>query len=127
MSHTIGKRFSFEAAHRLGGLPEGHKCARTHGHSYTVEVIVASQELTGPGFVADFASLAPLAGYLAGQLDHRDLNEVLDFEPTSENLARHLHGWCQESVPLPGTARVEAVRVSETASTWAEYRPGAQP
>ena len=39
MSHTIGKRFSFEAGHRLGGLPEGHKCARPHGHSYTVEVI----------------------------------------------------------------------------------------
>ena len=56
MSHTIGKRFSFEAGHHLGGLPDGHKCARPHGHSYTVEVIVTAGELTGPGFVTDFAN-----------------------------------------------------------------------
>ena len=125
--HRIGKAFRFEAAHHLPSLPAAHKCSRPHGHSYAVEVIVAAEELTGPGFVADFASLAPLAGYLSGKLDHQDLNEVLDFEPTSENLARHLYGWCQAGVPLPPAARVEAVRVSETASAWAEYRPGAQP
>jgi 6-pyruvoyltetrahydropterin/6-carboxytetrahydropterin synthase len=123
--YRIGKEFSFEAAHRLPGLPAGHKCSRPHGHSYTVEVIVAAGELAGPGFVADFADLTPLRGYLAGELDHRDLNDVLDIEPTSENLARYLYDWCQGNVPLPGTARVEAVRVSETPSTWAEYRPGA--
>lgn len=125
--YRIGKKFSFEAAHHLPGLPAGHKCSRLHGHSYTAEVIVAAEQLTGPGFVADFADLGPLRGYLAGELDHRDLNEVLDFEPTSENLARHLYGWCRDNIPLPGTARIEAVRVSETASAWAEYRPGALP
>lgn len=34
--YRIGKRFMFEAAHHLPDLPEGHKCARLHGHSYTV-------------------------------------------------------------------------------------------
>ena len=125
--YRIGKAFSFEAAHHLPSLPADHKCSRPHGHSYTAEVIVAAEELTGPGFAADFAVLAPLRRYLAGELDHRDLNEVLGIEPTSENLARHLYDWCQRNIPLPGAARVDAVRVSETAATWAEYRPGALP
>ena len=86
---TIGKRFSFDAAHHLPGLPEGHKCARQHGHTYTVEVILAADALTGPGFVVDFGDLEPLRAYLDATFDHRDLNTVVDFPPTSEHLARH--------------------------------------
>lgn len=40
--YRIGKLFRFEAAHHLSDLPEGHKCARLHGHSYTVEISVAT-------------------------------------------------------------------------------------
>lgn len=127
MSHTIRKRFSFEAAHRLAGLPEGHKCGRQHGHSYAVEVFLAATQLSGPGFVADFADLDPLKRYLTGVFDHQNLNEVLDVEPTSENLARVLFDWCTAHVTLPGTATVEAIRVSETPATWAEYRPSRNP
>ena len=36
----IFKEFTFEAAHRLPNVPEGHKCARLHGHSYRVEIHV---------------------------------------------------------------------------------------
>jgi 6-pyruvoyltetrahydropterin/6-carboxytetrahydropterin synthase len=123
--YRIGKAFSFEAAHHLPGLPAEHKCSRPHGHSYTAEVRLTAEVLTGPGFVADFADLAPLGRYLGSTFDHQDLNEVLVIAPTSENLARHLLGWCQDNIPLPPGAGIEAVRVSETASTWAEYRPGA--
>jgi 6-pyruvoyltetrahydropterin/6-carboxytetrahydropterin synthase len=125
--YRIGKAFSFEAAHHLPGLPAEHKCSRPHGHSYTVEVTVTAAELTGPGFVTDFADLAPLGRYLGSTLDHQDLNKVLVIAPTSENLARHLFGWCQDNIPLPPGTGIEAVRVSETASSWAEYRPGAMP
>ncbi|MBB6553344.1 6-pyruvoyl trahydropterin synthase family protein [Nonomuraea rubra] len=123
MTFRIGKRFTFEAAHQLAGLPEGHKCGRLHGHSYTVEVVVTATELTGPGFVADFADLAPVKQHLAEHFDHQALNTGLDVEPTSENLARCLFEWCATNLPLPTTAALEAVRVSETPATWAEYRP----
>ncbi len=123
MSTRISKRFTFEAAHQLRGLPAGHKCGRQHGHSYSVEVILVATELSGPGFVADFAALDPVRKHLDEVYDHRVLNEVLDVEPTSENLARLLFDWCTANVPLPGTAAFEAVRVSETPATWAEYRP----
>jgi 6-pyruvoyltetrahydropterin/6-carboxytetrahydropterin synthase len=123
VSTRIGKRFAFEAAHRLGGLPEGHKCGRLHGHSYTVEVIIAAAALAGPGFVADFADLDPVKNYLAEAFDHHVLNDVVTVEPTSENLARAVFDWCAAHVPLPAGAALEAVRVSETPATWAEYRP----
>ena len=32
--------FRFEAAHRLPKVPEGHKCARLHGHSYRVRITI---------------------------------------------------------------------------------------
>lgn len=125
MSVRIGKQFTFSAAHQLSGLPEGHKCRRLHGHTYTVEVVLTAAELTGPGFVADYADLHPVKDYLAATLDHQYLNAVLAVEPTSENLARLLFDWCSANLTLPSAASVDAVRVSETPATWAEYRqPG---
>ena len=126
--YRIRKAFTgIEAAHQLTGLPAGHKCSRLHGHSYAVEVTVTAQTLTEPGFVVDFARLAPLGDYLKSAADHQVLNEAFGFPPTSENLARHLYDWCQDNIPLPDGARFESVRVSETAATWAEYRPEAAP
>lgn len=122
--YRIGKLFRFEAAHHLPGLPVGHKCARPHGHSYTAEVtVVTGGELTGPGFVVDFAELTALGAYLDASFDHQDLNSVLSVAPTSENLAAHLYLWCRANLALPDGVRVEKVRVSETRSTFAEYAP----
>ena len=42
MSTTLFKDFTFEAAHRLPHVPEGHKCGRLHGHSFMVRL-----EITG--------------------------------------------------------------------------------
>ena len=120
--HRIGKSFKFEAAHRLGNLPDHHKCARVHGHSYTVDVTLVAQDLSGPGFVVDFADLEPVKQYMADTFDHRLINDVVTVEPTSENLARLIFDWCTKKLPLPRGVRVEAVKVSETATSWAEYR-----
>jgi 6-pyruvoyltetrahydropterin/6-carboxytetrahydropterin synthase len=122
--YRIGKRFAFEAAHHLAGLPAGHKCARVHGHSYTAEYVLASDQLIPPGFIADFADLAPAGQYIAEMLDHHDLNEVLGVEPTAEAIAGHLAAWFTEHLAgrIPG--RLVLVRVWETASSYAEYVPG---
>lgn len=123
--YRIGKSFRFEAAHHLPELPEGHKCACLHGHSYTVEISVATNgDLTPPGFVVDFDELSAVGTYLNEKFDHRVLNEVLDVAPTSENLARLLYEWCAVNLRLPPGVTVAAVRVGETASTFAEYAPG---
>jgi 6-pyruvoyltetrahydropterin/6-carboxytetrahydropterin synthase len=120
--YRIGKRFTFAAAHLLAGLPTGHKCARLHGHTYTVEVELVASELAPPGFVTDFGDLAPFQRYLGEHIDHRYLNDVLDGEPTSENLARHFFTWCAGHLEPGIPGRVTAVRVWESPETWAEYR-----
>lgn len=117
-----GKRFTFDAAHRLPDLPRWHKCGRLHGHTYTVDVTIAGADLTPPGFVADFADLDPLGRHLSERFDHRNLNEVLDFPPTAERIAEHLWHWCQDNLTLPDGVRLHAVRVRETPKTWAEHR-----
>jgi 6-pyruvoyltetrahydropterin/6-carboxytetrahydropterin synthase len=127
VGYRIGKRYSFEAAHSLSGLPAGHKCARLHGHSYTVEVELGSaggDVLAAPGFVTDFGDLGPFRDYLAREFDHRSLNDagLLEGEPTAENLARHFFDWCASHLEASIPGVVTAVRVWETPSAWAEYR-----
>ncbi|MGV9383607.1 6-pyruvoyl trahydropterin synthase family protein [Nonomuraea sp. NPDC003707] len=121
---TIGKTFTFEAAHRLNGLPDGHKCGRRHGHSYQVTVELTSDALVDPGFITDFGDLTPFAAHLAEHFDHRDLNEVLKVEPTSEHLALHLARWFLDNVQPGIPGRLAAVTVSETSKTWARCTIG---
>ena len=51
----IWKDFTFEAAHRLPNLPEGHKCTRLHGHSYRVRIYVEGDLDPELEWVVDFA------------------------------------------------------------------------
>lgn len=117
---TIAKTFHFSAAHQLHGLPEGHRCGRLHGHTYTVEVILESDELDSVGFVRDYHDLEVIERDLMDTFDHRNLNEVVPrgMPTTVEHLACWFYGRWSPSVP-----ELRAVRVSESNGTWGEYRP----
>lgn len=119
--YRIGKRYSFAAGHHLPTLPEGHQCARPHGHTYTVEVVLVSSTLREPGFVTDFADLRVFGAYLDQELDHNNLNEVFGFPPTCELLAEHLCGWFMTNAAPRVGGRLEVVRVSESPTSWAEF------
>jgi 6-pyruvoyltetrahydropterin/6-carboxytetrahydropterin synthase len=55
--------FTFEAAHLLSRVPETHKCARLHGHSYRVAVHIVGDVDPATGMVIDFADIeAAFAG-----------------------------------------------------------------
>ena len=112
------KEFSFEAAHRLPNVPEGHKCARLHGHSFRVRVTVDGPVGERTGWVMDFADLGVAFRPVYDRLDHRYLNEVAGLEnPTSEILARWI--WRELRTSLPGLAEIE---VRETCTTGCIYR-----
>ncbi|MEY2435396.1 MAG: 6-pyruvoyltetrahydropterin/6-carboxytetrahydropterin synthase [Acidimicrobiaceae bacterium] len=114
----IYKEFSFEAAHRLPNVPEGHKCARLHGHSFRVTVHVEGEPGTDTGWVMDFAELSAAFAPLHEELDHRYLNEVQGLEnPTSEVLAQWI--WGRLVAALPGLSQVV---VRETCTAGAIYR-----
>ncbi|MEV6987423.1 6-carboxytetrahydropterin synthase [Sphaerisporangium sp. NPDC051017] len=134
--YAIRKQFKFEAAHHLNGLPDDHKCAKAHGHSYVVEIELSSPALDATGFVTDFANLAPIGGYIASTLDHTYLNELravdehgqdagpLFPQPSSEQLARHLYDIAVQLLPESISGLVTAVRIWETAFSSAVYLPG---
>lgn len=121
--YEITKRFTFSASHRLDQLPDGHKCQRLHGHNYTVEIRLTAHELDEHGFVVDFAELERAGLWIRATLDHQHLNDVIEGPPTSECLAAAVFEWCASHLPQRPGVVLGAVRVAETDSTWAEYRP----
>jgi 6-pyruvoyltetrahydropterin/6-carboxytetrahydropterin synthase len=116
----IFKEFSFEAAHVLPFVPEGHKCGRLHGHSYRVEVHAAGPVDPLSGWLIDFGDIKAAFKPLLDQLDHNYLNDIDGLEnPTSENLAR----WVWHRLK-PTLSALSAVVVRETCTTGAIYRGG---
>src|SRR5207248_747939 len=69
----IFKEFTFEAAHRLPYVPEGHKCGRLHGHSFQVALHVAGPVAPQSGWLMDFAELKELFQPFYDRLDHNYL------------------------------------------------------
>jgi 6-pyruvoyltetrahydropterin/6-carboxytetrahydropterin synthase len=114
----IYRSFTIEAAHRLPNVPEGHKCARLHGHSFRVEVHVSGPVGETSGWVMDFADVKRAFAPLHEALDHRYLNEIEGLEnPTSENLARWI--WRRLKPDLPALSRVV---VQETCTSGCVYQ-----
>ncbi|MCA9528552.1 MAG: 6-carboxytetrahydropterin synthase QueD [Myxococcales bacterium] len=110
MRTEITRRFRFEAAHRLPHVPEGHKCARLHGHSFRVAVVVAGEVDAALGWIVDYADLDRAWEPLHALLDHRYLNEVPGLDnPTSERIAALI----LERFSVRG-ARVVRVHLDET-------------
>ena len=114
----IYKVFTIEAAHRLPNVPEGHKCARLHGHSFRIELQVAGEPGGHSGWVMDFADVKAAFEPLYRQLDHNYLNDIEGLEnPTSERLAIWIWDRLQPALPA-----LDEVVVHETCTAGCRYR-----
>src|ERR1700722_3390017 len=113
----IFKEFTFEAAHHLPNVPNGHKCGRLHGHSFRVAIHVSGPIDPESGWVLDFSEIKTAFEPLAEVLDHSYLNEIPGLgNPTSEQIARWI--WDRLRTALPGLCRVV---VRETCTSGAIY------
>ena len=118
MRVELKKRFQFEAAHLLPNLPEDHKCRRLHGHSFSVEVVVAGECDPEQGWLMDYADVSKAFQPLWVQLDHRYLNEIPGLEnPTSEMIARWIWDRLKRDLPL-----LMEVSIAETCNSACVYR-----
>ena len=113
----IFKVFTVEAAHRLPHVPEGHKCARLHGHSFRIELHLSGPVHPQAGWVMDFADVKAAFKPIYDRLDHHYLNDIPGLEnPTSEQLAKWI--WDQTKPVLP---LLSTVVVHETCTSGSRY------
>jgi len=87
----ISKRMEIAGAHNLK-LDYNSKCENIHGHNWIVVVHCKAKELNRNGMVEDFTSVKKL---IHDKLDHRYINDIVDFNPTAENIAK----WIAEQIP----------------------------
>ena len=109
----------FASAHLLRGY-EG-PCKDLHGHTWKVEVTIASEKLNEIGLVADFKDMKKKLNVFLEKIDHVNLNDLAVFKtlnPSTENLAKYIYQeFAKECRPFP----LKRVRVWESDSASIAY------
>lgn len=82
--YYVKKRLEISGAHRLS-LNYESKCRNLHGHNWVIEIYMKSSTLDANGMVMDFTHIKKA---ISEKLDHQNLNDVFDFNPTAENIAK---------------------------------------
>jgi 6-pyruvoyltetrahydropterin/6-carboxytetrahydropterin synthase len=97
--YCVSKRMEIAGCHHLD-LPYESKCKGLHGHNWIVTVYCAAKVLNESGMVCDFKQIKDK---IHGYLDHGNFNELLDFNPTAENIAE----WIVNQFPECYKAKVQ--------------------
>ncbi len=144
----ITKQFTFETGHALYGY-DG-KCKNVHGHSYKLSVTVIGTPISDSshvkyGMVIDFGDLKKIVNReivdvfdhatvfnkntphvdLAKELANRGHNVLLvDYQPTSEMMV--IDFAAKIKALLPETIKLHSLRLSETATSYAEWHAADQ-
>ncbi len=97
---SISKMYTFDAAHQLwndewseqDNLSAFGKCARKHGHTYTLDVTIEGSVDPDTGMILNYFDLDKVVKPIVdGEFDHRDLNKVFkDTLTTAENMVTEI-------------------------------------
>ena len=102
------------------------KCENVHGHNYRCQVTVEGAELDSIGLLVDFVELKKSVHSVLDRLDHQWLNDYPPFDvlnPSAENIARYIYEQVVAGLTPRDGVRVAAVKLWETDTASAIYRP----
>jgi 6-pyruvoyltetrahydropterin/6-carboxytetrahydropterin synthase len=115
---------SFAAGHALRNYRG--KCENVHGHNYRCHVSVEGQSLDDIGLLVDFVELKRVVHSVLDRMDHQWLNEFPPFDilnPSAENMAKYIYDEVSGNLKTKDGVRVASVRLWETDTASAIYRP----
>ncbi len=113
----IFKQFTFDSAHFLPHVPDGHKCKEIHGHTYHLTIFLEGPLDPELGWVMDFGDLKKSVGAVIDRLDHKFMNEIPGLEnPTCE----HISMWLWNQIK-PGVPQLHKIELYETPTSGAIY------
>jgi 6-pyruvoyltetrahydropterin/6-carboxytetrahydropterin synthase len=120
--YAVGTAAQVRAWHVMPGMagPEGE----LHTHDYRIELVVASEELRGKGWVCDLDMLNAALGDVVGRAADKDLDFIRPEgveAVTVEVFARWVHDQLSASVREAGGELLE-VRVWESPAAFGGYR-----
>lgn len=103
---------SFDSAHWLPNVPDGHKCKQMHGHTYRIRLEFAGEIGEVSGWVIDYADVKSVWEDVKQMLDHHCLNDILR-NPTCELIA----GWIGSRIGF-GLCRIELRETVNCGVVW---------
>ena len=115
---------SFAAGHALRNYHG--RCENVHGHNYRCHVTIEGERLDDIGLLVDFVALKKIVHAVLDRMDHQWLNEFPPFDvlnPSAENMARYIFEQVSEGLKTREGVRVGLVRLWETDTANATYRP----
>jgi 6-pyruvoyltetrahydropterin/6-carboxytetrahydropterin synthase len=115
---------TFAAGHALRNYRG--KCENVHGHNYRVQLTFQGPALDATGLLVDFVVVKKLMQVVVDRLDHQFLNDLEPFSvanPSAENLAKYFYDEISGGLGASATARLGEVRIWETDTSCATYRP----
>ncbi|MBK7341815.1 MAG: 6-carboxytetrahydropterin synthase QueD [Saprospiraceae bacterium] len=112
------KQFTFDSAHFLPNVPEGHKCKAIHGHTYRLVVYIEGPLDPHLEWVMDFADLKHVVDPIVKTLDHHLMNDIAGLEnSTGERISIWLWDQIKPQVPL-----MSKIELHETPTSGAVYK-----
>ena len=115
---------TFAAGHALRNYHG--KCENVHGHNYRCQVTLQGPQLDETGLLMDFVALKKALQTVIDRLDHVWLNDFPPFDklnPSAENIAKYIYDEVHKEIAAEAGVRFGAVRLWETDTSSATYRP----
>lgn len=116
---TVTKDFAFDAAHFLRDY--SGPCANMHGHTYKGSVTVGTDDgRLHNDMVIDFKDLKEsIQAFIINKFDHKVINDVVDYNPTAENMVIDIAGMMMNSLPSRVTIiKVKLWETPDSHATW---------